>query len=1829
MKSQDSQELLRNALVKIKELKAQLKEHESKETEPIAVVGLACRFPAGGNSPEAFWQAMKGGLDGIRRLPAGRWSEKAMDDERPALHWAGLLETIDEFDAGFFGISPREAAHLDPQQRLVLEMSWEALENAGQIADRLVGARTGVFLGMCSSDYQQLVLAAPPYDTYGALGNMFSTAAGRISYTFGFQGPCVTIDTACSSSLTAVHLACTSLRLGESDMALAGGVNLILTPTTMNFLAALQALSPDGRCKAFDSRANGFVRGEGCGMVVLKRLSDAIRDSDQVLAVVRGSVVNQDGRSTGMTAPNVLSQKAMLRRALEVACLQPEDIGYIETHGTGTSLGDPIEFEALREVIGVSRADGSKCILGAVKSNIGHLEGAAGISGLVKAVLCLRNGAIPKNLHFKTLNPRISLEGTPFVIPTETIPWKSSGKPRRAGVSSFGISGTNAHVILEEVPVREEKPIREASSYLLPLSAKTPEALTALAKSYQEWFAHGDESLHHVAYTASMRRSHLECRLGVVGSTKEEIAAALGAFAAGEMAPSVVTSKTTQSAPKVMFVFPGQGSQWVGMGRQLSKEEPAFRDALSACDEAIRKEAGFSVVEELDKPEETSRLNETIVAQPALFAIEVALAALLQSWGVVPSAVVGHSVGEIAAAHVAGMLDLAQASRLVALRARVMQKATGHGKMVSVGLTEQDAQKAIAGFEDRVGIAAVNDPSSVVLSGDIESVDIIVQRLLANNVQTRPLRVNYAFHSPQMEALLPAFIESVGVLNAKPGTIPMLSTVTGKNIAAENLDTKYWARNIRQTVRFADAITSSQDHVFVEVGPHPVLAISMEQTLSANNVDGKVIPTLRRNKDERKQALLALGALHVHGGSVDWKKFSPEGGRVVELPTYPWQRKRYWIDAPNVDQAKLKSARQEYNRRTGHHPLLGAPFLPSIPSKARFWQHSISTFNVPWLAAHLVQGEIVFPGTGYIECMLAAGLAIGGQRPLLLEEVNFERIMAVGQQEEREFQVVMLEENGSSNVQVASQSNADMAWTIHARGIVREVVSEFGPAVESPEQISARLSYLVDGADIYERLWNRQVHLGLPFRGIVRMRVAETEVLAQIRLPDGVDPSEYVVHPALLDACLQASTGFGILSSDTATYIPSRIERLHFYSRPLRECWVLLTKQQEATTEHMIIPEVRVMDEHGRPFVVISGLHCRKILQSSRQSEDALEGCVYESVWREIDALQEPNPPLDGKWLIFTDRGGLGDALVGPTSPLGRSSVLVSAGSSYQKLASDRFQIDPAKPEDHQRLLQDVFEDDGRCAGVVFLPSLDATPFDRTTPASLVTDLVHATVSAAHALQALLRHGFGDMPPLFLVTRGAQSVLPNDPVSVAQSPILGLGKSIAMEHPEVDCRNIDLSPYPSEHDAALLLRELGSKRNEGPIALRGQSRHGARLVRGTWEMPLDKNVNIRPDRTYLLTGGLGGLGLSLATWLVEQGARNLVLLGRNGPASEAMHAIEAMQHSGARVWTMKIDISLETDANQLFMTIREKMPPLGGVVHLAAVLEDRMLLDQSKESFERVFAPKALGAWNLHQHCKGLALDFFVLYSSAAGLIGSPGQSNYSAANTFLDALAHERVRLGLPASSIQWGAFSDVGMAAARENRGNRIASRGMVGLKPAEGLEALRRLLATHRTELSIARFDVHQWSESYPSMRQLAFFAELLENAAQRRDAAQAGGSALRIALANARPEERLALIKQFLARELGHILQLEPSTIQPDASMFELGLDSLMRVELRSRIGAGLGFEPSIVALSRYDQFAAFAAHLLEHVSLTGTMNNGTPQEEPTDTAAADDMEKYTF
>src|SRR5580704_17200083 len=1038
--------VLLKALQAIDSLQSRLDAVERDRTEPIAIVGLSCRFP-GSNDPDAFWRLLSGGVDAVKEVPNDRWDKDAYYDPDPSvpgkMHapYGGFLDQVDLFDAAFFGISGREAESMDPQQRLLLEVTWEALENAGIATTHLRGSSTGVFVGITTSDYARLTIAdaSNGLDVYAATGGALNVAAGRLSYVFGLNGPAMAIDTACSSSLVAVHVACQSLRERECDLALAGGVNLLLTPEAFICLSKWGMMAPDGRCKTFDERADGFVRAEGCGMIALKRLSDALTADDRVLALIRGTAINQDGASSGLTVPNGPAQQALVRAALKAARLQPHDVDYIEAHGTGTALGDPIELEALAAVLGKNRPADRPLRVGSVKTNLGHLESSAGIAGLIKVVLSMGHEEIPRQLHFRKLNPRISLGGAPVEIPVDAIAWPRSERPRIAGVSSFGVSGTNAHVILQEAPTTKELATAqtpERSTHLMVLSAGSDAALRELSLTYAEHLGkEGVVSFPDICHTAAIGRSALSQRLAFPAPSIAAAKEFLGAFAQGNVNAEIITGRV-RSDSRVAFLFTGQGAQWRGMGRDLYAIEPVFRDAFDQCalllgehlDRPLQEIVGYAT----NSPAPAGILDETRYTQPALFAVEYALASLWRSWGIEPAAIVGHSVGEYVGACVAGALSLEDALRLVAMRSRLMQSLPRNGAMAAVFAEEDRVRATITPYTDSVSIAATNSPLNTVISGKADDVHAVLERLRREGVESKPLTVSHAFHSPLVEPILDEFEQCARSVEYRVPVVDLILNLTGCSLGETfPLDGNYWRRHARETVRFAESIRTLHARgirAFLEIGPAPVLIGMARQCVEDSETTW--LASLRKGRDDCPQMLSSLGALFVLGAKPNWGVYDqPYRRRRVALPTYPFQRKRHWFP--------VASAHSDPKRtQAAGHPLLGVHVSLAGRPGEHVWFAEISLELCPWIGDHQVEGVVVVPPTAYVEMVTAAAVEAVTELPVVLTGIEFEKVLLLQPKVEFEIQT-RLEQQVAGNFvfQVHSRrKNSQGDWTLHASG---------------------------------------------------------------------------------------------------------------------------------------------------------------------------------------------------------------------------------------------------------------------------------------------------------------------------------------------------------------------------------------------------------------------------------------------------------------------------------------------------------------------------------------------------------------------------------------------------------------------------------------------------------------------------------------------------------------------------------------------------------------------------------------------------------------------------
>jgi acyl transferase domain-containing protein/acyl carrier protein len=2211
---------LKRALLLIEELQAKLDTVEKRRCEPIAVIGVGCRIPGGANDPEQFWRLLREGCSGVREITSDRWDADAYYDPNPetpgkiATRFAGLLDQVDRFEPQFFGIAPREALTMDPQQRLLLEVAWEALEHAGQSPAALGHTRTGVYFGVCSNDYAQLLLEAGNpalVDMYYASGIAHSIASGRLSYVLGLQGPSISVDTACSSSLVAVHLACQGLRNGECRLALAGGVNVILSPEVFSALSRARMLAADGKCKTFDASADGFVRGEGCGVVVLKRLDDALADGDRILALIRGSAVNQDGPSSGLTAPNGPSQESVIRDALANAGVNPQEVSYIETHGTGTSLGDPIEVQALGAVFGPGRTAMTPLLIGSLKTNVGHLEAAAGVSGLIKVVLSLQHQEIPQHLHFRQPSPYIPWDRLPVKVPGERMPWTPLHRKRIAGVSSFGFSGTNAHVVLEEAPLATPKTSSsERPLHLLNLSARTEPALCTLIERYAQRMETGEQvALADLCYTANTGRTHLAHRLAVTGADAEAMAGKLRQSLSSKIPPGVARGFWEGTdRPKIAFLFTGQGSQYLGMGRRLYETSPTFARALDRCDTALRDCLGQSLLNVLYPPDgASSPLDETQFTQPVLFAVEYALSELWRSWGVEPSFVLGHSAGEYVAACVAGVFSVEDGLALIAERARLMQAQPPGGRMAAVMAPIEIVREALKPLTARVAIAALNGPRQTVISGAGEEVKTLLAQFAAAGVKFRELVVSHAFHSPLMDPVLEPFEHAAEKVSFGAPRCRLVSNLTGRVASAAQIaQSAYWCQHIREPVQYVASMQTLADAgctVFLEIGPNPVL---LGLGPSCVEPDGALwLPSLRSGRDDWAELLGSLSQLHVHGTDVDWAGFDRDfPRRKVSLPTYPFQRQRYFVEREN-----RRAGRQETVQPL--HPL--AERLIDSPSlKDVAFETTLGAASHGFVGDHRVFGRIIFPATGYLETVCAAARLGLGSGNWAVENMVIGEALALDDTETKRLQVVLSHTgDGAARFQVFSAETgagpSESSWRSHASGSVRSVADSDDPIHVDFEALKRDADEL-GPESFYADYKRRGLDFGARFRGVKRVWSHAGKALGLIEAPPalGGEPVEYGIHPALLDACLQvvagAVQGPNEDQTETELFMPLGVESFRLFAPAEGKLWSLASVDVTAEPHRETIKaQIQVADEHGRLIAELRGMSFKRADRATleRAIQRSIDHWLYETAWTPLDeskvsagalaslpkfadlaASAHDNPglfaPESGlfaatddhsgpsersetatarRWLILADRGGKGQQLAERLAARGDHCALAFAHHGTNGSFEGGEMLDPRSPEDLEKFITRQTTE-GPVHGVLYLWPLDAAPADQLDEAGVAGEAQSWCGGALNLVQALARHAGTQPPRLWLCTRGAQKVdIADKLLSPVAATVWGLGKVIGLEHPELRCVRLDLPPNSFADEIDFLSAALDSEDKEDQVALRAGRRWGARLQRvkkstdsvdsiahllgkpyhltfasrgslehlkldmrdrrtpgqgeveirvhatalnfrdvlnvmglypgdpgplgaecageivtvgegisdfaigdavvaitpgsfagyvttraewvapkpvrmsfnevvtvpvafmtahftlnhlakidagdrvlihaaaggvglaaitlaqragaeifatagspekraflkslgvshvmdsrslgfaeeilkitggrgvdvvlnsladqfvdrsfeviarngrfleigkrGIWEpervarlnrgiqyfvvdwsvdarnnpaligsmlrelmaafdrgeleslphrvFPLREakaafrfmgqgrhtgkvvvsheemlgpgtaGSNLDPQGTYLITGGLRGLGLMTAQWLAQRGARHLVLTGRSTPDSQAREALRAIEALGTNVRVVQADASDAGAMKLLLEDTRSTMPPLRGVIHSAGVLDDGVLLQQNWDRFATVFAPKVTGSLLLHRLTASDALDFFVLFSSVAAVLGSPGQGNYVAANAFMDNLAAARTAGGMRGLSINWGAWAGAGVAVDRGVTA-RAAELGYGVIDPQGGFQALEAALNSGRSQVIVFPVD---WTRFLRHFSRDGQFPLFLANFARTglaarpatRDRVDGGGSfegsipssgASQTAssfgdrLAAVPPNQRRALVVDQIRCDAARVLGLENLELLPNNKpLNELGLDSLMAVDLRNALGDALGCNLPATLLFDYPTVEALARYLSRSV-----------------------------
>jgi phthiocerol/phenolphthiocerol synthesis type-I polyketide synthase D len=1736
--------------------------------EPVAVVGIGCRFPGGVVGPQSYWEFLANGGDAISEVPSDRWDADAFYDPDPfapgrmASKWGGFLPDVAGFDAEFFGISPREAEAMDPQQRVLLEVAWEALEHAGIAPDRMGGTRAGVMMGVYYNEYQTSSAATPDsIDAYSATGNAHSVTVGRIAYLLGLRGPAVAVDTACSSSLVAVHLACQSLRLRESDLALAGGVNLILRPETQLALSKWGMLSPRGRCHAFDAGADGFVRGEGAGVVVLKRLTDAVRDGDRVLAVVRGSAVNQDGRSNGLTAPNALAQRDVITQALRGADVAAGSVNFVETHGTGTALGDPIEFDALAAVYG--RGDGP-CGVGAVKTNMGHLEAAAGIAGFIKAALAVQLGQLPPNLHFTQWNPAIDASATRLFVPTDLASWPDCEGPRRAGVSSFGLGGTNAHVVLEQGPDPAPASVADPAVTTLVVSGKTDQRIAAWASALADWMERDgtDVPLADVAHTISHHRSRHGRFATVCARDRGQAVAGLRAVAAGQPAPGVVGPHEGPRGSGTVFIYSGQGSQWPGMGRQLLADEPAFAAAVAELEPAFVEQVGFSLRQVLDAGEPLIGIARI---QPVLVGMQLALTELWRCYGVEPDAVIGHSMGEVTAAVVAGALTAADGLRVIATRSKLMSRLSGHGAMALLELDAGTAEGLIAGYPD-VTLAVHASPQQSVIAGPPEQVDAVIAVVDAQGRLARRIEVDVASHHPTIDPILPELRSALSDLAPSTPKIPLIST-TGQTGGEPMFDAAYWVANLRNPVRFSQAVVAAgaEHSTFIEISPHPLLSHAITESLGSVRPPGdiRVAVTVTRDNDETLTFHTQLATVRPPSGEM--AQSADGAGRLVDLPT-PWLHSRYWVGHRSVSP-----------ELTGAHPLLGLHVeMPS--GRDHLWQADVGTELIPWLADHKVHGQAIMPAAAFAEIALAAGsealdLPVDA---IVVNRLEVEQMLLLDAQTRLTTQLTRSDDG--SRVEIYSRS-ADGNWCRHAVARVEAAPHDVLP---EPTGAPAEAGTVVSPADFYTALRRTGAHHGQAFAALTRIiRTSSGSSESEIVLPDQAAPHRgYRIHPVMLDAALQglAAAMPAELLTDSAevTYLPVSLETIRVFGDVGRRarCHAELTSLDDDGANKL--GRITLTDDAGNPTAELTGVYLRRIQRQTVPLPLAQK--VFEASWAQTSTPIETGSAEEpaGSWLVLTHELEAKDTA--------RAFIDRFGSSTRRMLSADLF--------DESAVLETFAKTaaDAELPPIGVIVFVGQRPFDGTDGDGALARARDLIAAISATVRAVVGGWHGKPPRLWLVTRNGL-VVGDESGDPAVGALSGLIRVLAYEHPDLRATLVDFDT--ADETVEKLAAELGSSGSDDVIAWRGERRCVERLSRATLGERVLESV-VRPHGSYIVTGGLGGIGMVVARWLVDRGAGRIVLNGRSHPSDEQRQSLADLE-SRAEIVVVPGDISAPGVAERLVTAAEETGLPLRGVVHSAAVIDDNLVANLSRESLERVWAPKAGGALRLHEVTATRQLDWWVGFSSVASLLGSPGQGAYACANAWLDALVAWRRASGLPATAINWGQWSDVGTA-------RSLTLSALDPITPVEGIEALESLVGGNLARVGVVRLRLDRAAAAFPEIRELGYFARVVEEL----DALSDGGEWLGPeALREVDPAEAQQIVTARLRERISAIMGYpDDSAMQTNQPLTGLGMDSLMAVRIRNTIRGDFGVEPPVALLLQGATLADLASELVGQLGLTG-------------------------
>lgn len=1781
--------------------------------DKVAIIGMSCRFPGGANTIEEYWNVLKSGIDGIIDVPNERWDwEKYYDinDNTPGKMYCkkgGFLQTsVDEFDARFFNISPKEAMSLDPQQRLMLELTWEAFEYANLDITKYKGSNTGVYLGMSTTEYMLANLYSGDLsriDAYTLTGTCMSTACGRISYTFGFQGPCITVDTACSSALTAVHLACNAIKMGEADCCVVGGVNLMASPAINVGFSKLHATAKDGHSKAFDASADGYGRSEGGGVIILKKLSEAKKDGDHILGVICNSGINQDGKSNGLTAPNGEAQTKLIRETLQKAHLQPSDIDYIEMHGTGTKLGDPIEVNAIVDAFEGVKTKENPLMIGSVKSNIGHLEAASGIASIIKILLSMKNHLIPANLNFNNPNPFIDWENSPVKVISKHTPWVKENGIRRAGISAFGFGGSNAHAIIEEynedtIEVETEK---EGLDYILKVSAKNETSLRKYAENYLETLKDNKNmKLCDFIYSAARGRADFDYRLCMVGKTKEEFIEKLEAYIKGDLQHGVFTNLGKErnyiKNRKVIFMFTGQGSQYVNMGRILYESESVFKNAMEECNRLFKPYILKSITELLyGENMSADVIQKTLYAQPLIFAIEYSLSKLLEHYEIKPEIVMGHSIGEYAAAVQAGIISLQDAAQLVSIRGRLMDSAPGSGAMATIFASEDKVCKMMENYSDVVSIAALNARDTCVISGDSKSVEEILSLAEGNSIRVSRLKVSHGFHSQLMEPVLEDYRAIAEECSYSKPKVRFVSALYAKEIDENQvLDSEYWTKHIREKVDFYHSLLSIEnlsDYVLLEVGAHTVLTglcklIFGEETVS--------VGTLNRKKEDSNHLSETLAILYTAGVNLNWSKISFMGIKKwnrIQLPKYPFDKSKYWMDL-------VYDRKENVSVDVGDvHRFLGQKIDSPAMDNGVIYQTKYSREIPFFMSEHIIFNTSIAPAASYVSMLISAMKDLKNPASCTIRHIDLREPLAITSDEERLVQVCIKDiTEKECEYSIVSRPLDDMKkkWSVHTQGLISSEYEfkEIEDEINLEEVKNLDFDFDAEGG-IYSSMHNAGFDLGDSFRRIVKTNVKVGHGISYIEPLENVpDLDMYEVYPGVIDSIFQTMlcVVFEEFDSDennrkgNRTTIPYYFDSITYNYKEYKNLWCRV----DASMENDIISgDIDIFNEKGEMLMLIRGFMTKltnreNLLKGLKNSNS---GFYYHTAWIEKKAEHKDLIKSAERYVLVTEKTEIREKIVSLFEAEKMKYNLVIPDASYFIDETGKYHLKVSEKKNWSMFLDEITDEkDGK---IYFIYSV-------------VDNCIQGIVNF---MQAIIEAGFENKCQIKVLTQNVQDVGSVEKLNLEQAPLWGMLKVISLEYPNVFAGVLDIDNDCFESNGKEVLDELISTVDK-EVCLRVDGKRYVSILESNVDYKLKHKekvdeIKIKQDASYLITGGTGALGLVYAQCLINKGAKNLILVARHEPSEAVKSKIEQFIKMGICIEIMYADVCDEESIRRAINTMEVKMPVIRGVIHAAGTLCDKMLSEQTWEDFITVLNPKVEGSKNLYKILKRDNIDFFIMLSSITSIIGNVGQSNYAAANYFMNQFAIQMQKEGVHGYTFCWGPWEESGMASNNDVIARNMENMGIRAFSKGIGTQIIEEFIERPYTNLIAVDIDWNRYAESFAGSVNRAFLSKLLrEDKNKTENSFQEENSTVLNELASMPKEERKPILISILQKISGKVMGYSQGQFpDKDITFNEQGVDSLMIFSMRNTLNKMFHVDLNVSTFFNYPTIDKLADYLL--------------------------------